>query len=273
MCLFPVTLYPGRYRKDCDGGAALVVPCGKCLECIQRTSVEWAARICHEAGQYKDNCFITLTYNSQNLPPDGSVLMRDVQLFIKRLRKALSPQRMRYFACGEYGSKGRRPHYHIICFGFCPDDLFFWQHDKKADLYRSYFIEKLWTKGFSSVGKVSYDSALYCAKYMNKYAWQHFTDMTLKPPFITMSNRPGIGYNSVYKSDLVADRIYVQGHSVPIPRYYLKVMERDGIFLDRFRFDRKRRGEILSNLSNLKVRRLKMHNKFLLKNLVFFIDN
>ena len=39
----------------------------------------------------------------------------DLQKFFKRLRK-LSSSRIRYYACGEYGGKGWRPHYHIILF-------------------------------------------------------------------------------------------------------------------------------------------------------------
>lgn len=229
MCLFPVKL-PNPKGTDFE---PLQVGCGKCIECLQQRSNEWAHRIVDECKQHSDNCFITLTYNPENLPSDGSVSRREVQLFMKRLRKFVYPVLVRYFACGEYGKKGGRPHYHLIIFGWKPSDLFFWQRDKSGvDLYRSPSVEKLWTKGFSSVGNVTLDTAKYCAKYLQKL---NKVSKSLTPAFTQMSLRPGIGFDAINAKSLTSDRIYHNGSYVHIPRYYLKVLERDGHDLEEFK--------------------------------------
>jgi hypothetical protein len=42
------------------------------------------------------------------------------------LRKKISPLKIRFFHCGEYGDKTRRPHYHALIFGYgFPDKKLF----------------------------------------------------------------------------------------------------------------------------------------------------
>ena len=67
--------------------AELKLPCGQCIGCRLERSRQWAIRCVHEASLYKDNCFLTLTYDDEHLPEDGSLNVRDVQLFLKKLRK------------------------------------------------------------------------------------------------------------------------------------------------------------------------------------------
>lgn len=280
MCLFPQLV---RIKRPVFVGVDSLenyvkVSCGKCVECARRYSVEWAFRIMLEAKQYRDNCFITLTYNEENLPSPPFVSRREVQLFMKRLRQKLYPLCVRFFACGEYGSRGRRPHYHAIIFNWFPEDSWLWKVENGVEYFRSSTLEKVWTKGFSLVGRLSYDSALYCAKYMNKFVYDRefeplnadplgdpdcpFWDMPTRP-FVQMSNRPGIGFNSVYNVDLLSDRIYLAGKSCKIPRYFLKVMERDGIFLEDFKERRAVAGAMLTRShEELKRRRLKAREIF-----------
>ena len=301
MCLFPVTIVPRKkysYRHDfvyvdplpqvfssarvvnLSGEVhdvslmkshAVKVKCGKCLQCLAQQSNEWAFRICFEARQYEHNCFITLTYSEENLPSPPSISKRECQLFMKLLRKSLSPLKVRFFCSGEYGSKRGRPHYHFIIFGWFPQDAYFWKVDKSGEkLYRSPALEKIWKKGFSSVGYVSYDSAKYCAKYMQKALFQTFCKRRdLQAPFTLMSNRPGIGYNSVYKSDLLSGGLYLNGKRIPIPRYFLKVMERDGVYLDDFRERRKIQGEIVSQSIDLVKAREEYYSRFYKMKFVF----
>lgn len=272
MCLFPVRCYPRNKDKYTRTLAdSVMVKCGKCVECARQYSVEWAFRIVQECKQYERNCFITLTYNEENLPNPAFVSRREVQLFMKRLRQEISPLKIRFFATGEYGKKNKRPHYHLIIFNWFPEDAWLWKREKGVPYYRSSTLEKLWPKGFSMLGDVTYDSALYCAKYMNKLYFDlefepinadpegdedcPFWDMPTRP-FVQMSNRPGIGYNAVYDSDLTSDRIYVQGRSCKIPRYYLKVMERDGIYLDEFKERRRVVGQMrVGQYSDMEKRR------------------
>lgn len=103
------------------------VPCGKCLECRIQYARVWADRCVLEAKKYKYNYFVTLTYDDHFLPDRNSLDPKDLQLFIKRLRKHYSKKypgiKIRFLASGEYGDISWRPHYHIILFN-CPiDDL------------------------------------------------------------------------------------------------------------------------------------------------------
>lgn len=200
------------------------VPCGKCVECRMKRAKEWAYRVTLESSLYLQNCMITLTYNEDNLPPGQTLSIRDYQLFLKRLRKHLEPQRIRYFLCGEYGSKNGRPHYHVIIFNYYPQDAYYFYTDQKGvDLYRSPTIEKLWNKGFVTVGNVTFDTAKYCTLYMQKPP----TDGRLKP-FVRMSRRPGIGFGIVDPKWLQSDKIYLNGKYIRLPRYFNIVLERQG---------------------------------------------
>lgn len=219
MCLFPF------YCKKVDA----VLPCGRCVECLNTYSTEFAVRCMLEAKEHKDNCFITLTYNNDNCSSELS--KRDVQLFFKRLRFSLTSQNItiRYFGCGEYGEKKGRPHYHFIIFGFIPSDLSFLKITKKGEkIYTSDFIAKLWGKGFVSVGNVSFNTAKYCAKYMQK-----LLDYDgLSKPFILSSRRPGIGGLSstldyVKTHCLNTDKVYLNGEFFRVPNYYIKIFEKD----------------------------------------------
>lgn len=271
MCLFPVTLHGSLNYQTGQILSTRVVPCGKCLECLQRKSVEWSFRIMQEASLYDKNCFLTLTYNDENLPVDGSVSRREVQLFIKRLRKSLTPLKIRFFACGEYGKQRLRPHYHIIIFNWFPSDCFLCSSHKVSDkLYRSPFLEKIWTKGFSSVGDLTLDSAKYCAKYMQKSQFENRRKngtYGLYPPFVQMSNRNGIGYDFAFTADLISDRIYFRGKSCKIPRYYLKVLERNNIDLEAFKKRRISDGERVADVIDLYAKREKFYYAFRARNL------
>lgn len=265
MCLFPKSIPNPKKDRMPDDDMFIKVSCGRCLECLKQKSLEWSFRIMDECSLHSQNCFITLTYNDEHLPEFGSVSRREVQLFMKSLRQVL-PCKVRFFACGEYGKKLLRPHYHIIIFGWFPDDAWFFQRDSKGvELFRSPLVERVWKKGFSSVGMVSLDTALYCAKYMNKFQFdiKHSISDNLYPPFIQMSNRPGIGFDCVYRSDLASDRLYRDGKSVKIPRYYLKVMERDGVYLDDFKLMRQAQGEFVARCIDLNQKRIRYYEKFL----------
>lgn len=295
MCLYPIKIKPHRLGEPRGSGQWIKVKCGKCLECQKQKSIEWAFRIMHEAFLHEKNCFLTLTYNNENLPDPPSVSHREVQLFMKSFRQKISPVKVRFFACGEYGSKNRRPHYHIIVFGYSFTDGIFWQKDGKNNLFRSPTLESIWKKGFSSYGDLTLESALYCAKYLNKLSFKKekhtypvkdsmipadpsygvqdpdevpFRE-SLIPPFVQMSNRRGIGYDFAFKSDLESDRVYIGGKSTKIPRYYLKVLEEEGVYLDEFKARRIRDGEKKEASRDIEVRRekaLQIYRKNFLKN-------
>ena len=203
------------------------VPCRKCVECKQQFSNEWAYRVMLEARKHKENCFITLTYNDANLPKEG-VCKRSAQLFMKRLRKAIAPIKVRYFLCGEYGSKKNRPHYHIILFGYDFSDKYYFTTDKRGNpIYRSPLLEKCWTFGFSSVGeKLDFESAKYCAKYMQA-DYREFEKLGLNAPFTLVSRRPGLALDVIPDTVYQTGDFYYDGRKVPTPRAFLKQVKKE----------------------------------------------
>lgn len=151
-----------------------------------------------EAAQYVDNTFATLTYSDENLPANDSVSPREVQLFIKRLRK-LYPVKFRYFAVGEYGEDSGRPHYHLALFGF--KGCAYGVTRKRANCCPSCdLVSARWGKGHILLGELTKDSAQYIAGYTTK-KWtkpEHPGLAGRAPEFARMSLRPGIGLGMMH---------------------------------------------------------------------------
>lgn len=231
-------------------GPPVDLPCGQCIGCRLERSRQWAVRMCHEAQLYDDNCFITLTYSPENVPPDGSLNIKHFQDFMKRLRSRFPGKRIRFFHCGEYGERFSRPHYHACLFGFdFPDKVFYRESEAGGRLYTSAVLESLWRFGFCPIGDFSFESAAYVARYVTKKvtgaaADDHYwrvNDVTgeayqVAPEYCTMSRRPGIGAEwferfsgDVFPRDEVVSRGFV---SKP-PRYYDELFgELDAVALE-----------------------------------------
>lgn len=224
-------LRPGDFPSDY---IVIAIPCGRCVQCLKQYSEEWSGRILSECECHKENCFLTLTYSQ----PPVSVEKREIQLFMKRLRKQEGP--CRYFACGEYGSLRGRPHYHAIIFGWRPHDLEFFFKDKSGfPLYKSETVARLWQageelpgvkRGFITVGDVTPESALYVAKYMQKARPLNDGE---NPSFTMMSKKPIIGANKATRDLIELCEYAAGGKSFKIPRAYIREVEKsDGDVLD-----------------------------------------
>lgn len=85
-------------------GSQLQVPCGQCMGCRLEKARQWAVRCVHEAQMYKNNCFITLTYNDDNLPKSKSIDKKTVSDFMRKLRRKVKQKDIRFMASGEYGT-------------------------------------------------------------------------------------------------------------------------------------------------------------------------
>uniref|UniRef100_A0AAU8B473 Replication initiator protein n=2 Tax=unclassified Microvirus TaxID=338099 RepID=A0AAU8B473_9VIRU len=205
---------------------ALKVPCGRCIGCRLERARKWAIRCVHEAQTCSESCFITLTYAEA---PD-SLRLDDLQKFFKRLRKAYPGKKIRYLACGEYGENFGRPHYHAVLFGidFLRETVL-----RKVDtdtgvktVRVSEKLEQIWQHGQTHVGAVTFDSCAYVASYCLKKitgprAEAHYAGR--KPEFITMSRRPGLGFEWYSKYGQQArdcDFIYANDSRCKPPRYY-----------------------------------------------------
>ena len=130
----------------------------------------------HEASMHRSNCFLTLTYKEE--PPGGSLNLYDITTFLKRLRRAIEPNTIRFYQVGEYGTRFGRPHHHVCLFGYDFPDK--WLHSKSGDckLYRSDELERLWPHGFSTIGELNYQTAAYVARYVTKKSPETAPDST-----------------------------------------------------------------------------------------------
>lgn len=196
----------------------------------------------HEAQLHEQNCFITLTYADDQVPPGHSLRYRDFQLFMKRLRRK-TKTKIRFYMCGEYGEQFSRPHFHACLFGYDFNDREpITKLASKAELYRSKQLELLWRHGYSTVGAVTFQSAAYVARYVMKKitgdrATSHYTWLdqdgvlhSRTPEFNHMSLKPGIAaaWFDKFKNDVYpSDQVITRGHPSKPPRFYDKRHELD----------------------------------------------
>lgn len=187
------------------------VACRKCEECVSIRKSQWCFRALVETEHCYNSSFVTLTYNDDNLPSQG-VMVRDCQLFFKRLRKNISlwyPEfntkkyRLRYFLVSEYGGKFGRPHYHLILWN-CP--------------LTNEELANTWKNGFVKIGSTTPKSVQYCLKY---FAIKEKAPQGKLKNFCLMSKNIGhqwIADNLCYaKSYVVMPGTNVK---VPIPKFY-----------------------------------------------------
>lgn len=273
-CYRPLNAYR---RQDGDVGFSdgpadrdrLELACGSCLGCRLDKARDWSTRCQHEAKLWPDNLFVTLTYDDDHLPIGSGDLhqdnrgvskyptlrYRDVQLFLKKLRKedtGMVPgpngnRPIRYFVAGEYGERTLRPHYHMLLFNFDFKDGYPWGGDEG---FRSETLERLWGLGHTRYGVANPERIAYVSRYALKkvygknaefyYNWVdpetgELTERT--PEFVHMSRRPGIGawYLDRYRSDYLGrDYTVVNGHKRKMPAYYeRKMKEWDALEVER----------------------------------------
>lgn len=230
------------YRPIKDNSCKIWVPCGQCYACrVNRTSA-WVFRLMLELTDWQDACFITLTYDDEHLKSD-SLQPDDLKDFWKRLRKAIEPKKIRYYACGEYGEENNRPHYHAIVFGLP------YNRDTRV------LLTKLWkycdslrflydSKG---VAPVTIDDIAYVAGYCQKkltgeLGKKEYEQKGLYPPFSRSSRF--LGLNAFEKNlDQVKEYgcVFWNGSKMPVPRYFrnkfdIEVDLDDDIIKERAKF-------------------------------------
>lgn len=219
-------------RRESPTGALMEVPCGQCIGCRLEKSRQWALRIMHEASQHEASSFVTLTYAEDPV----SLRLDDLQRFFKRVRKRGLP--LRYYACGEYGERRSRPHFHVCWFGHD------WREGSRPwtrELWVHPELEELWGYGNGvypacRVGALTFESAAYVARYVTKKvtgprAERHYERVSAEtgevffctPEMAVMSRRPGIGrswyeqFGSEVRRD---DSCIARGRECKPPRYY-----------------------------------------------------
>ncbi len=233
----------GSYMEPKDYGTPYVdkewyvpVPCGKCASCHCDYSRDWSNRMILELQDHDEAMFLTLTYNDDHLPlsPKGFPTLdkRDIQLFLKRLRKYLGDKRIRYYLAGEYGSRTHRPHYHAIIYGIGVntfDDIVFRGNNKLGHpFFTSPKLESIWGNGFVMFSSVTWRTCNYVARYvLKKQAERDDCDGVCLPPFNLSSRNPGIGMSRADELLSSGQSVFaVDGndgiHNIPIPRSAIK---------------------------------------------------
>lgn len=252
-----------------------MIRCGRCLGCRMDKSKEWANRCLMELQDHDTAYFLTITYDDAHVPvsyysdsstgealPSLTLRKRDFQLFMKRLRKRhVAP--LRFFACGEYGDKTLRPHYHAIIFGLQLADLVPYGKNFRGEmLYTSDFIHSVWAvrdaptrhgsatslaadpgyfctpMGRVLIAPVTWETCAYVARYTTKklYAAEAsaYKEFNIEPPFLLMSRRPGIGANYYFEhSDDIQNREFITiktakgGRKFRPPHYFEQLIECD----------------------------------------------
>lgn len=217
----------------------MILPCGKCDGCHTKKASEWGLRCSHEAQFYDYNSFLTLTYDNDCMPDAGFLEPTELTNFIKRLRiavtrneKRITTERdmgnIRYFACGEYGTKTTRPHYHALIFNLKFND----SRSVGRELSQSDCLHELWPHGQARIGAVTRASANYVAQYALKKRqtpiWQNDDGVTRPDPFLRMSQYPPIGtrWLHTYANDLHKGYIQDGEQTAGIPRAYRKQLQR-----------------------------------------------
>lgn len=190
-------------------------------------------RCVHEAKLYEENSFVTLTYAEAHLPAEGQLHYEDFQKFMKRLRKQYAPKPIRFYMCGEYGERLKRPHFHACLFNHDFADKRYWATNAQGNkLYTSDELDHLWGKGHCQVGELNFQTAAYTARYcMKKQTGREAPDYYngKEPEFNKMSLKPGIGQRFLEKweTDVYPrDTVVINGLEVQPPKYYDKLYKK-----------------------------------------------
>lgn len=204
-----------------------IVPCGKCFKCLQKRQNAWSFRLAQEQKISTSSAFITLTYETVPLTQNGlpTLIKKDFQNFMKRLRKKLPNRKIKYYACGEYGTQTQRPHYHAIMFNL--------PMSYTKDFQK---LESVWTHGHIHIDQANNQTIRYTAGYIMKGKWQAndcqetglIDDRT--PEFALMSKKMGLNWltpqmKKHYKETLKTYVTLSGGIPTSLPRYFRDKLE------------------------------------------------
>jgi hypothetical protein len=209
-----------------QGYSTVPAPCRKCMACKVNHKRLWQHRLILESLVHEKQAFVTLTYDDDSQPSDGSVSKKELQDFHKRLRKRFK-NKIRYFAVGEYGTNSLRPHYHGAYFGIrCDLDggcnllkkkairKFREKLGQDAPIKKDWYIKKIcssckkiedaWNNGFIDVSPLNQTTAGYILGYCVKKMTNPEDDRLkqengkyLYPEFALMSKN--LGVTGMYK--------------------------------------------------------------------------
>ena len=248
----------------------IYVPCGKCLGCRLDHAQMWSMRCMAELQYHQVASFATLTYNDAHVPATDAghytLCKGDLTKFFKRLRKNTG-LKLRYFACGEYGTHTLRPHYHAIIYGYWPADARPTTSSaldgESVQMYDSAELERYWGLGRCTVGTVTQQSCGYVARYTLAKQDSPMDDLLadhgLVRPYIVMSRRPGLGrqylddhIDEIYATDELILSSATGGLAGRPPLYYDKLLDTiDTILYSDIKAQRRSNQEIAQRNADL----------------------
>lgn len=240
-----------HYTKRFNHVQTVWLPCGKCAQCLQTRSNSWTIRSSLELQKYTDACALTLTYDNDNLPDNAHLRYKDIQLFLKKLRNRTG-KKIKFMCACEYGRKNLRPHYHIIIFGYHPDDIPqrcgqpipYKITSKRSPLFKSRFINKLWGKGFVDVGLVNHQTCRYVSQYCCKKLLNRDKSYIDKCKDCREKLVASVGFGldwfkRNYRSVIESGRIVLGGFKFSIPQYFIRKLQSiDKNLFDDYTFKR-----------------------------------
>ena len=199
--------------------------------CKIAKSREWGTRIYHEKSYFSSAVFSTLTY--EDMPKNQSLNKIEIQNYIKRLRKAVSPQKIKHFTCGEYGVLNKRPHYHLILLGLSNDS----GRNGQPQGVDTRIIHETWSKGRTHHGSVTAASIRYVADYVFK-AWTDKSKYSpeIEAPFLLASQGMGKRFALDNRKQIIDQLgVTIQGTRVGLPKYYVNCINKsqaDGVYYE-----------------------------------------
>lgn len=205
------TTIKGKYYED-----NVYAKCGQCYPCKITRVRGWIFRLKKEMEVSHTAYFLTLTYNNEFVPITKNGWMSlsntkyikengktkqessDVQKYLKRLRILQSQNenftkdrlpKISYYCTAEYGTKSKRPHYHLIIFNVLNEN----------------HLDEAWTKdgksmGLVHFGKVNEASIAYTLEYICESKNKEYVPRDDRVPEYSIMSK-GLGSN--YLSEAV----------------------------------------------------------------------
>ena len=228
-CISPLTITVKS--RGSIGKSFFNVPCRQCMCC--RLKKVQSLRMMSDLYLYdrymngQGASFVTLTYSDNFLPvsDSGIVTLRksDFQKFNKRFRVNLKRNNFnipyKFIACGEYGGKLSRPHYHIIMLGITKS-------------IADEFVPLSWNhidNGISDIGSLARGGLNYVLKYctktsLGKDAKKLYDDNGVERPFICHSKSLELDYFERNFQEIEDNNFSLRhkGRLISLPNYYRK---------------------------------------------------
>lgn len=211
--------------------------CGRCKACRINRKRNWTSRLLLEYAASSFSFYVTLTFRLVEVTDEGVPTLNPLHLreFFRDLRKRLGDIKVRYFACGEYGGKTSRPHYHLL--------LFF--SDYSIESYcRAYLaIPLTWRAGYVNFGNVCTETIGYVVGYLNKgrYFKKYFSDGRYSefPRFSQGLGKAALPYFLDTAIDEFPREFILFGRAWPVPRYFREKAKALGYEVNKTKSEKK----------------------------------